>query len=187
MSSDTGYFWFFSSSNVELVVKVLDGRAVNGHFWVFYGALSDVEYTITVADTQTGRYRTYTNANGNLASVADTTAFDGSGGVPNVNVSGTWDALLTSGNQQAAATFTLSQNGTSVTGTAFVVGGSGGSSLTGVVQGQAFTFTSVQSAPCPGTFYGTGIVNAAANQMTGSYSGSSCSGPFSASFTATKR
>jgi hypothetical protein len=28
------------------LVKVLDGRAINDRFWVFYGALSDVEYTV---------------------------------------------------------------------------------------------------------------------------------------------
>ena len=70
-----GYFWFFSSNNVELVIKVLDGRAVNNKFWVFYGALSDVQYTITVTDTQTGTVKTYTNPQGSLASVADTSAF----------------------------------------------------------------------------------------------------------------
>jgi hypothetical protein len=75
LTSDTGYFWFFSSNNVELVIKVVDGRTFNGHFWVFYGALSDVEYTITVTDTATGAARTYTNPQGHLASVADTSAF----------------------------------------------------------------------------------------------------------------
>jgi len=75
MTSDTGHFWFFSQQNVELVVKVLDGRAVTGRYWVFYGALSDVEYTITVTDTQTGTVRTYFNPSGRLASVADTSAF----------------------------------------------------------------------------------------------------------------
>jgi hypothetical protein len=75
MTSDTGHFWFFSLSNVELVIKVLDGRTINGKFWVFYGALSDVQYTIIVMDTQTGMVRTYTNAQGQLASVADTSAF----------------------------------------------------------------------------------------------------------------
>src|SRR4029453_19669463 len=43
-TNQSGYFWFFDADNLELVVKVLDGRPVNGHFWVFYGALSDVEY-----------------------------------------------------------------------------------------------------------------------------------------------
>jgi ELWxxDGT repeat protein len=72
---DTGYLWFFSASNVEVVLKVLDGRPVNGRFWVFFGALSDVEYTLTVTDTETGAVKTYTNPRGRLASVADTEAF----------------------------------------------------------------------------------------------------------------
>lgn len=75
LTSDTGYFWFFTSNNVELMIKVVDGRAVNNRFWVFYGALSDVRYTITVTDTQTTETRTYHNEPGNLASVADTAAF----------------------------------------------------------------------------------------------------------------
>ncbi len=75
LTADTGYFWFFDPANIELVVKVLDGRGFNGHFWVFYGALSNVEYQITVTDTLTGERRTYHNERGNLASVADTSAF----------------------------------------------------------------------------------------------------------------
>jgi hypothetical protein len=80
LTSDTGYFWFFQSTNVELVIKVLDARAVNGKFWVFYGALSNVEYTITVTDTVTGEAKTYFNPQNTLASAADTSAFPLSGG-----------------------------------------------------------------------------------------------------------
>jgi hypothetical protein len=75
LTADTGAFWFFDPSNLELMVKVLDGRAVNGRFWVFFGALSDVGYTLTVTDTQTGQQRTYRNDPGSLASRADTAAF----------------------------------------------------------------------------------------------------------------
>jgi hypothetical protein len=75
LALDTGAFWFFGSENLELMIKVLDGRAVNGHFWVFYGALSDVRYTITVTDTATGATKSYTNPAGQLASRADTEAF----------------------------------------------------------------------------------------------------------------
>ena len=75
LTTDTGYFWFFSSNNVELVVKVVDGRAVNGKFWVFYGALTNVQYTITVTDSVTGDVRSYVNPDGNQASVADVSAF----------------------------------------------------------------------------------------------------------------
>jgi ELWxxDGT repeat protein len=73
---ETGYFWFFDANNVEVVLKVLDGTPLNGKFWVFYGALSDVEYTLTVTDTVTGAVKTYTNPSGRLASVADTGAFE---------------------------------------------------------------------------------------------------------------
>src|SRR5262249_35114872 len=45
ITSNTGAFWFFDPSNLELVVKVLDGRAINGHFWVFYGSMTDVQFT----------------------------------------------------------------------------------------------------------------------------------------------
>ncbi len=72
---DTGYFWFFDEANVEVVLKVLDGSSLNGRFWVFYGALSTVEYTLTVTDTLTGVVKVYTNPSGRLASVADTAAF----------------------------------------------------------------------------------------------------------------
>jgi ELWxxDGT repeat protein len=75
LTADTGTFWFFDPANVEVVLKVLDGIGVNGHHWVFYGALSTVEYTLTVTDTQTGAARRYINPPGRLASVGDTIAF----------------------------------------------------------------------------------------------------------------
>jgi hypothetical protein len=79
LTGDTGFFWFFNPANVELVIKVLDGRPVNGHFWVFYGALSTAQYHITVTDTATGEVQTYDNPSGNLASHADNTAFPTAG------------------------------------------------------------------------------------------------------------
>ena len=75
LSNESGSFWFFGSANVELIVKVLDGTAVNGQYWVMYGALSDVGYTILVRDTLTGRTKTYTNPAHHLASAADSAAF----------------------------------------------------------------------------------------------------------------
>jgi hypothetical protein len=75
LTAVSGYFWFFAPANVEVLLKVLDGRPLNGRFWVFYGALSSVEYTLTVTDTATGKVRTYKNPSGQFASVADTGAF----------------------------------------------------------------------------------------------------------------
>jgi uncharacterized repeat protein (TIGR01451 family) len=75
ITADTGAFWFFDAANLELVVKVIDGRGLNGKFWVFFGALSDLQYQIKVTDTQTGEVRQYVNEQGNLTSAADTGAF----------------------------------------------------------------------------------------------------------------
>ncbi len=75
LSPDTGAFHFFRESNIELVVKVLDGRNANDHFWVFYGALSNLDYTLTVEDTVTGESRRYDNPQGTFASRGDTQAF----------------------------------------------------------------------------------------------------------------
>ena len=71
----TGFFWFFNPTNVELVVKALDGTTVNGHLWIFFGALSDVEYTIAVTDTGTGLAESYHNPPGKICGGADTEAF----------------------------------------------------------------------------------------------------------------
>lgn len=75
LSSQTGGFWFFEPSNVELVVKVLDGRGINGRFWVFAASLTSVEFTLTVTDTQTGKRKVYQNPSGRMASFGDTGTF----------------------------------------------------------------------------------------------------------------
>jgi hypothetical protein len=74
-TDQSGLFYFFDAGNVELALKVLDGRAINGAYWVFFGALSDLEYTVTVTDAATGAVREYHNAPGQLASRADIDAF----------------------------------------------------------------------------------------------------------------
>jgi len=77
MTGDTGYFWFFDESNVELVVKVLRGCGVNGKYWVFAAGLTNVEVTLTVEDVITQQQRTYTNELGaSFLPVQDTSAFD---------------------------------------------------------------------------------------------------------------
>ena len=74
-SDRTGTFSFFDPANVELIVKALDGRTVNGAFWSVFGALSDVEYWVTVTDTEGGRSRTYHNPPGVICGVGDAGAF----------------------------------------------------------------------------------------------------------------
>lgn len=55
LTSDTGSFWFFGASNLEVFVKVIDGRGFNGHFWVYASGLTNVEITLTITDVVTGR------------------------------------------------------------------------------------------------------------------------------------
>lgn len=61
LTPDTGYFWFFGSDNVEVVVKVLDACSFNNRFWVFSGGLTDVGVTLKVTDTVTNATKEYTN------------------------------------------------------------------------------------------------------------------------------
>jgi hypothetical protein len=75
LTPDTSWFWFFGPENVEVVLKILDGRAINGNFWVFYAALSNVEFTISVVDRETDAVAVYHNLEGQFASVGDTGAF----------------------------------------------------------------------------------------------------------------
>lgn len=75
-TTDSGLLWFFGEANWELLVKVLDGCGVNGHFWVFAAAATDVEYTLRVIDLATGEDMMYSNALGQASSaINDTEAF----------------------------------------------------------------------------------------------------------------
>ena len=65
LTNDTGYLWFFNADNVEVVVKVLDGCALNQRYWVFAGGLTDVEVVMKVIDSQTGVAATYLQPAGN--------------------------------------------------------------------------------------------------------------------------
>ena len=75
-SDDSTLFTFFERDNWELMVKVLDGCALNGHYWVFTSAATDAGYVVSVTDSDTGDRWTDANPIGVRApAVADTTAF----------------------------------------------------------------------------------------------------------------
>ncbi len=77
LTASTGYFWFFDESNVEVIVKVLDGCESNGNYWVFAAGLTNVGVTLTVTDGQTQLVQTYTNDDGvAFQPIQDTSAFD---------------------------------------------------------------------------------------------------------------
>jgi photosystem II stability/assembly factor-like uncharacterized protein len=75
LTDDTGYFWFFDSTNVEIMTKVVNGCGVNGHFWVFAAGLTNVQAQLTVRDTATGAVVSYMNPqNTAFSPVQDTSA-----------------------------------------------------------------------------------------------------------------
>jgi len=76
LTGDTGDFWFFKSTNVEIIVKVLEGCVTNSRRWVFASGLTNVLVTLTVTDMKTGATRTYTNPQGTpFVPIQDTSAF----------------------------------------------------------------------------------------------------------------
>jgi CSLREA domain-containing protein len=75
LTDQSGYFWFFDPSNVELTLKVLDGCGVNNRYWVFLSGLTNVGVTVKVTDTQTGKSKGYESpANQTFKTVLDTNA-----------------------------------------------------------------------------------------------------------------
>jgi hypothetical protein len=75
ISDRAGAFWFFAPRNLEVVVRMVDGRAENGHFGVFAGGMTGVATLLVVTDTATGEARTYSHPAGAPASVGDPAAF----------------------------------------------------------------------------------------------------------------
>jgi hypothetical protein len=75
-SDDSGIFYFFDESNWEVMVKVLDACGVNQSYWVFAAASTNVEYRLTVTDTDTGTAKSYFNPLGTSSpATTDTAAF----------------------------------------------------------------------------------------------------------------
>ncbi len=74
-------FGFFSLPEVtgdplfpEVVVKMIDARALDGRFWFFHAGLTSLDYTLTVTDSVTGEVRTYESATP-FCGAADTESF----------------------------------------------------------------------------------------------------------------
>lgn len=76
-SGTSGEFYFFSPTNTELLVKVIDACGTSfDSFWVFAAGLTNVEVTLTVTDTISGQVQEYENPLGtDFAPVLDTDAF----------------------------------------------------------------------------------------------------------------
>jgi len=75
LSPRAGWFRFRRPGDPELFVKIEDGRAANGHWWVFFGSLSDLGFTLRVRDRESGESVLYQVDPGERASHGDTEAF----------------------------------------------------------------------------------------------------------------
>lgn len=78
LSAGSGTFWFFNPDNIEMLIKVVDGCSLPGleGYWVFYSATTNVDFTVTVTDTLTGKVKQYLNPQGQEAAPAlDTSGF----------------------------------------------------------------------------------------------------------------
>ena len=68
---NAGLFYFFNRSNPEVLFRVQDGRAINGQWWFFMAAASQLELAVSVQDTVTGTTHTYRVPAGHLGGIAD--------------------------------------------------------------------------------------------------------------------
>lgn len=77
LNRDSGLFTFFDPNNAELLVKVIEGCVITQHWWVFLAGTTNVEYTLTVTDTERQEVFFTTNPLDRTAvTVLDTQALD---------------------------------------------------------------------------------------------------------------
>jgi hypothetical protein len=76
---ETAFFYFNSSDNVEVLLKMLDQGNTDsqGHptIAVLFGSATPLRVEITITDTLTGATRTYSSAFSSMQGATDFTAF----------------------------------------------------------------------------------------------------------------
>lgn len=76
-SGQSGLLYFFDRDNAEVLIKVLDACAVNGHRWVFVAPVTDLAFKLEVREVATGKRWHYRNPRGGQTARprSDTAAF----------------------------------------------------------------------------------------------------------------
>ena len=75
LTDDSAYLWFFSSDNVEVLVKMMNGCVLDSSYWVFAGGLTNANVVITVTDATTGTMKQFHNPQGTpFQPIQDTSA-----------------------------------------------------------------------------------------------------------------
>ena len=73
---DVATFGISSAQAIEVVVRIQDARPFGlNRFDVYYGGLTDLEYTVSITDTQKGTSKTYRNPPGTVGGSVDRTSF----------------------------------------------------------------------------------------------------------------
>ena len=63
-SRESGILYFFDRDNAEVLVKVLDACAVNGHRWVFVAPVTSLAFNLHIDETASGKRWTHRNPKG---------------------------------------------------------------------------------------------------------------------------
>lgn len=63
-SGQSGLLYFFEKDNAEVLVKVLDACAVNGHRWVFVAPVTTLAFNLRVVENETGKVWAHGNPRG---------------------------------------------------------------------------------------------------------------------------
>jgi hypothetical protein len=71
-TSESAVFWTFSSTNLEILVKVLNGCGANGRYWVFAAGATSLSHDVTIEDHVKGIIVRYPNAS---CPLTDTSTF----------------------------------------------------------------------------------------------------------------
>jgi hypothetical protein len=80
LSDDAGILWFFEGKNPEIMIKILDGRPVNGHWWVFISSNTSLEFKVSVGQRSPSnppvyQEKVYVSPAGANKNFIDTTSF----------------------------------------------------------------------------------------------------------------
>jgi hypothetical protein len=75
LDDNIGYFYFTREFYVDVFLKILDASVINGSWWVFAAPLTNLEFTLTVLDTETGATESYHSAAGTPTTFVDITSF----------------------------------------------------------------------------------------------------------------
>jgi hypothetical protein len=121
LTPESGYFWFFDPSNVELVVKALNACAIGGGQWFFAAGMTTLGVRVTVTDTFTNEQKTYGNTPSGtqpgtpFVSVLDTAAFPSCRSGPPVTYDLNFSCHEASGCNNATGSFCVVSSSSSLT------------------------------------------------------------------------